>query len=256
MADLGLFDLTGRVALISGAAQGLGFAIARGLGQAGATLVLNGRTEAKLAKAVAALTAEGVKAHAAVFDVRDAAAIKAGVAAIERGIGPIHILVNNAGIQRRAPAEQFEEAVWREVLETNLTAVFLLTREVVQGMIARRAGKIINICSLMCEAGRPTVAAYTAAKGGVKMLTKAMTVEWAKHNIQANGLGPGYFATEMNRALYEDPKFDAWIKGRTPAGRWGDPSELVGTAVFLASRASDFVNGQIVYVDGGILAAL
>jgi len=256
MADLGLFDLTGRIALISGAAQGLGFAIARGLGQAGATLVLNGRTEAKLAKAVSTLTAEGVKAHPAVFDVRDATAIRTGVAAIEREVGPIHILVNNAGIQRRSPLEQFEEAVWREVLETNLTAVFLLTREVVQGMIARRAGKIINICSLMCEMGRPTVGAYTAAKGGVKMLTKAMTVEWAKHNIQANGVGPGYFATEMNRALYEDPKFDAWIKGRTPAGRWGDPSELVGTAVFLASRASDFVNGQIVYVDGGILAAL
>ena len=152
--------------------------------------------------------------------------------------------------------EQFEEAVWREVLDTNLTGLFLVTQQVVQGMIARKAGKIINICSLMCEVARPTVAAYTAAKAGVKMLTKAMAVEWAKYNIQVNGLGPGYILTEMNRPLSEDPKFDGWIRGRTPAGRWGDPADLAGTAVFLASPASNFVTGQIVYVDGGILAAL
>lgn len=251
-----LFDLTGRVALVTGAAQGLGFAIAKGLAEAGATLVINGRSADKVAKAIATLEAEGLKAHASLFDIRDVAVAQERVAAIEREIGPIHILVNNAGIQRRMPLEQFEEAVWREVLETNLTGVFLMTRAAVQGMIARKAGKIINICSLMCEAGRPTVAAYTAAKGGVKMLTKAMAVEWGKHNIQVNGIGPGYYITEMNRPLYENPQFDAWVKGRTPMGRWGQPSELVGAAVFLSSAASDFVTGQVVYVDGGILAAL
>jgi gluconate 5-dehydrogenase len=251
-----LFDLTGRVALVSGAAQGLGFAMAKGLGQAGATLIINGRSEEKVARALSALAREDLKAHASIFDVRDVTRMREQIGAIERDIGPIHILVNNAGIQRRMPLEQFEDAAWHEVLETNLTGLFRLTREVVQGMIARRAGKIINVCSLMCEAGRPTVGAYTAAKGGVKMLTKAMAVEWGKHNIQANGIGPGYFTTEMNRPLYENPQFDGWIKSRTPMGRWGDPSELAGTAVFLASPASDFVTGQVVYVDGGILAAL
>src|SRR5512138_1331800 len=162
-----LFDLTGRVALVTGAAQGLGFAIAKGLAEAGATLVINGRSTEKVGKAIATLAAEGLKAHPAIFDIREVAAVQERVAAIEREVGPIHILVNNAGIQRRMPLEQFEEAVWREVLETNLTGVFLMTRAAVQGMIARKAGKIINICSLMCEAGRPTVAAYTAAKGGV-----------------------------------------------------------------------------------------
>ncbi len=251
-----LFDLTGKVALITGSCQGLGLAIARGLGQAGATIVLNGRSEEKLRKAASTLSGEGLKVSGCCFDVSDAAQIRQRIPPLEKEVGQIDILVNNAGIQRRSPLEQFEESVWREVLDTNLTGLFLITRQVVQGMIARKSGKIINICSLMCEMGRPTVGAYTAAKGGVKMLTKAMAVEWATHNIQVNGIGPGYFATEMNRPLKEDPKFDAWIRSRTPAGRWGDPSELVGTTVFLASCASDFVNGQIIYVDGGILAAL
>ncbi|HSB82328.1 MAG TPA: SDR family oxidoreductase [Candidatus Methylomirabilis sp.] len=251
-----LFDLTGRVALITGSYQGLGLGIARGLGQSGATLILNGRNEEKLNKAVSMLSDEGLKVFGSRFDISNTAQVKQKIDALERDVGPIHILVNNAGIQRRSPLEQFEESVWREVLDTNLTGLFLVTKQVVQGMIARKAGKIINICSLMCEVGRPTIGAYTAAKGGVKMLTKAMAVEWGKYNIQANGIGPGYFTTEMNRPLYEDPKFDTWIRGRTPMGRWGDPSELVGAAVFLASRASDFVCGQIIYVDGGILAAL
>ena len=251
-----LFDLTGRVALITGSYQGLGLAMARGLGEAGATLILNGRNEEKLQEAVSSLSEEGLTVFSGCFDVSDADQIRRKVPLIELTAGQIDILVNNAGIQRRSPLEQFEESVWREVLDINLTGLFLLTRQVVQGMIQRKAGKIINICSLMCEMGRPTVGAYTAAKGGVKMLTKAMAVEWGKHNIQVNGIGPGYFATEMNRPLKEDPKFDAWIRSRTPAGRWGHPSELVGAAVFLASRASDFVNGQIIYVDGGILAAL
>jgi gluconate 5-dehydrogenase len=251
-----LFDLTGKVALVTGSYQGLGLAIARGLGQAGATLVLNGRNEEKLRQAILTLSGEGLRVSGCCFDVSDAGQIQQRIPPLEREVGRIDILVNNAGIQRRSPLEQFEESVWREVLDVNLTGLFLVSRQVVQEMIARKAGKIINICSLMCEMGRPTVGAYTAAKGGVKMLTKAMALEWGKHNIQVNGIGPGYFATEMNRPLKEDPKFDAWIQSRTPAGRWGEPEELVGTAVFLASRASDFVNGQIIYVDGGILAAL
>jgi len=251
-----LFDLNGKVALITGAAQGIGFAIARGLGQAGARIVINGRNEERLQRAVSLLTKDGLAASACCFDVARVAEMRERIQALEREVGHIDILVNNAGIQRRSPMEQFEEAVWREVLDTNLTGLFLVTQQVAHGMIARKAGKIINICSLMCEVARPTVAAYTAAKAGVKMLTKAMAVEWAKHNIQVNGLGPGYILTEMNRPLSEDPKFDGWIRGRTPAGRWGDPADLAGTAVFLASPASNFVTGQIIYVDGGILAAL
>jgi gluconate 5-dehydrogenase len=251
-----LFDLTGRIALVTGSSQGLGFTIARGLGEAGATLILNGRDEARLQRAVATLSTTGLRVSGFAFDVSDARQVQEKIPALEREVGPINILVNNAGIQRRSPLEKVEEAVWREVLNTNLTAVFLLSQQVAQGMIARGSGKIINICSLMSEMARPTVGPYTAAKGGVKMLTKSMAVEWGRYNIQVNGLGPGYFATEMNRPLKEDAQFDAWIRSRTPAGRWGEPEELVGTAVFLASPASDFVNGQIIYVDGGILAAL
>jgi len=251
-----LFDLTGKVALITGSAQGIGFALARGLGQSGATVVLNGRSAARLEAAAATLAGEGLRVSTSLFDVRDAAAVAERTAAVEREVGPIHILVNNAGIQRRTPLELCDAATWQEVLETNLTAVFTVTRAVVGGMIARRAGKIINICSLMSELGRPTVGPYAAAKGGVRQLTKAMAVDWGKYNIQANGIGPGYISTEMNRPLLDDAAFDAWVRGRTPAGRWGDPAELAGAAVFLASRASDFVSGQILYVDGGILAAL
>ena len=251
-----LFDLTGNVALVTGAAKGIGFAIARGLGRAGAIVVLNGRDAARLEKAAATLSAEGLHAHTAVFDVRDADAVREQVAAIERDVGPIHILVNNAGIQRRTPLEQCDAATWQEVLDTNLTSVFTVTKAVVGGMIARRAGKIINIGSLMCEVGRPSVGPYTASKGGVRQLTKAMAVDWGKYNIQVNGIGPGYIATEMNRPLLDDAKFDAWVCGRTPAGRWGEPAELAGAAVFFASPASGFVTGQILYVDGGVLASL
>jgi len=171
-------------------------------------------------------------------------------------VGPVDILVNNAGIQRRGPLETIEESVWREVIETNLTAVFLLSKRVVRGMIDRRSGKIINLCSLMSEITRPTVAPYTASKGGVKMLTKAMAVEWAKYNIQVNGIGPGFIVTELNRALLDDPKFDSMVRSRTPAGRWGEPSDLAGAAIFLASRASDYITGQIIYAEGGFLSAL
>jgi gluconate 5-dehydrogenase len=251
-----LFDLTGKIALVTGSGQGLGFTIARGLGEAGATLILNGRNEEKLERAVVTLSAAGHQVTGCAFDVSNARQVQEKIPHLEKAIGPIHILVNNAGIQRRGPLEKVDEAVWHEVLNTNLTAVFLLSQQVAQGMITRKAGKIINICSLMSEMARPTVGPYTAAKGGVKMLTKSMAVEWGRYNIQVNGLGPGYFATEMNKPLKEDPQFDAWIRSRTPAGRWGEPGELIGAAVFLASQASDFVNGQIIYVDGGILASL
>lgn len=251
-----LFDLSDKVALITGSSHGLGFAIARGLGQAGATLVLNGRNEEKLQDAVSVLSGEGLTVSGYPFDVSDEEQVQRKIALIEEEVGPIQILVNSAGIQKRAPLETVEESTWREVIDINLTGVFLASKQVARRMIARKSGKIINICSLMCEVGRETIGPYAAAKGGVRMLTKTMAVEWAKHNIQVNGIGPGYFITPMTQPLAEDPTFDAWIKSRTPAGRWGDPTELVGTAIYLASSASDFVNGQIIYVDGGILAAL
>jgi gluconate 5-dehydrogenase len=251
-----LFDLNGRTALITGSSQGLGFAIARGLAQAGAAIVLNGRDEVKLATAADILRAEEARVTTAAFDVTDGAASASAVAAVEAEFGPIDILVNNAGIQRRAPLAEMTEAQWREVIDTNLTSAFLVARAVVPRMIARRAGKLINICSVMSEVSRPTIGNYAAAKGGLKMLTRAMAVEWAKHGIQANAIAPGYFVTELNKALVANVEFNQWICGRTPAGRWGQPEELAGAAIFLASRASDFVNGQILTVDGGLLAAL
>ncbi len=253
-----LFDLTGRTALITGSSQGIGLALASGLAQAGAAVVLNGRDEPKLAAAAATVRAAAPAARVttAAFDVTNGAACEAAVAKIEADFSPIDILINNAGIQRRAPLAEMTEAQWREVIDTNLTSAFLLARAAAPRMIARRSGKIINTCSVMSEVSRPTIANYAAAKGGLKMLTRAMAVEWAKHGLQCNGLGPGYITTELNRALVENVDFNKWICGRTPAGRWGQPEELVGAAVFLSSRASDFVNGQILYVDGGLLAAL
>jgi gluconate 5-dehydrogenase len=251
-----LFDLSGRIALITGSGQGLGFAIARGLARAGAAIVLNGRNEQKLAAAAETLRAEEARVTTAAFDVTDGAGTARSITRLEAEFGPIDILVNNAGIQRRAPLAEMTAEQWREVIDTNLTSAFLVARAVVQGMIARGTGKIINICSVMSEVSRPTIGNYAAAKGGLKMLTRAMAVEWAKHGIQANGIAPGYFVTELNKPLVENPEFNKWICGRTPAGRWGQPDELSGAAIFLASRASDFVNGQILTVDGGLLAAL
>jgi gluconate 5-dehydrogenase len=251
-----LFDLSGRTALVTGATSGIGLALARGLAEAGATVAVNGRDEGRIADTVSALRDEGLSAHAARFDVTVADEVEAGVARVEADVGPIDILVNNAGIQRRKPLLEMEEAVWNEVIETNLNAVFRVGRAAARGMVERRRGKIINIASLASEVARKTIAPYVAAKGAVKQLTRAMCVEWAGYGVQVNGIGPGYFATPLNRALLDDPAFDAWVKNRTPAGRWGEPEELVGAAVFLASPASDFVNGQIVYVDGGLLAAM
>ncbi|MDI1334943.1 MAG: SDR family oxidoreductase [Lacunisphaera sp.] len=251
-----LFDLTGRTALITGSGQGLGHALARGLAQAGAAVVVNGRNAQKLEAAAQVLRAAGAKVAVAAFDVTDGAAATREIARLEAEFAPIDILVNNAGIQRRAPLLEMTDTQWREVIEADLSSAFFVARAVAPRMIARGAGKIINICSLMSEVGRPSTGNYAAAKGGLKMLTRAMCVEWAKHNLQINGIGPGYFATDMTQPLVADPAFSKWICDRTPAGRWGKPEELVGAAVFLASPASSFVNGQVIYVDGGVLAAL
>jgi len=243
-----LFDLTGRTALVTGSTRGVGLALARALADAGARVGINGRSR-EACEAVA----DGIDgAFAAPFDVTDEAAISAGIATIEQ----IDILVNNAGIQLRGPLEQFSLDQWRQVMDANLTSAFLVARAVAPQMIERGRGKIVNTCSATSEMARETIGPYSASKGALKMLTRAMCADWARHGIQANGIGPGYFATEINTVLQEDPEFDAWLRRRVPAGRWGDPSELGGAVVFLASAASDFVNGQILYVDGGMLAVL
>jgi gluconate 5-dehydrogenase len=250
------FDLTGRTALVTGSSRGIGLALARGLGQAHARVVLNGRRPEAVAAAVETLRGEGMDAQAAPFDVTDGAAVEAGVARVEADIAPLDVLVNNAGVQHREPLHEIPEAAFRGVVETNLVAVFLVGQAVGRRMVDRGRGKIINIASELSELARPTVGAYAAAKGGVKMLTQAMCADWAPHGVQANGIAPGFFITELNRALAEDPEFDAWLRGRTPAGRWGEVDELVGAAVFLASDASSFVNGQLLFVDGGMRAVM
>lgn len=251
-----LFDLSGKIVLITGSAQGLGYTIARGLGKAGATLVINDMIQEKIDKAVAAFKQEGFAVFGSLFNVTVKDQIEKAVKKIEAEVGPIDVLVNNAGIQRRAPLEEFPEKDWDDIMNTNLKGAFLTSQQVVKGMIARKSGKIVNICSLQSELGRLSITPYAAAKGGLKMMTRGMAVEWAKHNIQINGIGPGYFITEMTKPLANDEVFDTWIRGRTPANRWGDPEELVGPAIFLASEASSFINGQVIYVDGGILAAI
>ncbi len=252
-----LFDLTGRTALITGSVRGIGFSLAEGLGEAGATVIVNGRQQPAVDEAVARLQSKGYKARGAVFDVADEAAVVAAFQAFDEEGVEVDILINNAGIQFRKPMVELELKDWQRVLDTNLTAAFVVGREAAKRMIARgRGGKIINIASLVSEAARATVAPYTAAKGGIKMLTRSMAAEWAKFNIQANSIGPGYILTEMNTALIDNPEFDAWVKSSNPAGRWGKPEELAGTAVYLASDASNYVNGQIIYVDGGWLSVL
>ncbi|WP_158744060.1 SDR family oxidoreductase [Acidisphaera sp. L21] len=251
-----LFSLAGRRALLTGSGQGIGFALARALGRAGAIVVLNGRDAGKLAHAAATLAREGIQAETAAFDVTDQHAVLHAVTRIERDHGPIDILVNNAGIQRRAPLEDFAAETWQEVMRSNLDSVFYVGQAVARCMIPRGRGKIINVCSVQSELGRPSIAPYAASKGAVKMLTKGMCADWAKHGLQINGLGPGYFATELTKALVDNAEFSDWLCKRTPAGRWGKVEELAGAAIFLASDASTFVNGQILYVDGGMTSVV
>jgi len=250
------FDLTGRLALVTGSSAGIGLALARGLAGAGATVVLNGRGAEKLEQAAAALRAEGLRVHHRVFDVTSSEATRAAVDDIERSLGPIDILVNNAGMQRRGPLEQFAEADWHELMRTNVDSVFHAGKAVAAHMIPRGRGKIINICSVQSELGRPNIAPYTASKGAVKMLTKGMAIDWGPHGLQVNGIGPGYFKTELNQALVDNPEFSQWLVNRTPSRRWGNVEDLAGAAVFLASDASRFINGHILYVDGGVTATL
>ena len=253
-----LFDLKGKVAMVTGATHGLGLAMAKGLGLAGATVIINGNSsQEKIDRAVAELISLGIIAKGYRFDVTNEKAVLTAVNKIENEVTPIDILVNNAGIIKRIPLVEMEVEAFEEVLKVDLTSPFIVSKAVVPGMIARKSGKIINICSMMSELGRNTVGAYAAAKGGLKMLTKNMAVEWAKHNVQVNGIGPGYFATEQTKPIRVDGHpFNDFIIGRTPAQRWGNPEDLQGAAVFLSSQASDFVNGQIIYVDGGILATI
>ena len=249
------FDLSGRHALITGSGSGLGLAIARGLGRAGARVVVNGRNREKLEAAASALAGEGIDAAVAPFDVTDADAVAAAIAGLARTRGPIDILVNNAAMNRRQPLEKYSLAQWRELQGANLDGPFLVTRAVIPAMKARRHGKIVNICSIASDLGRPNIVAYAASKGGLKMLTRALAVELAPHNVQVNGIAPGFFRTEMNATLTSDPEFSAWVAKRTPTGRWGEPDEVAGAAVFLASAAADYVTGHLLYVDGGFTAA-
>jgi gluconate 5-dehydrogenase len=251
-----LFSLAGRTALVTGSSRGLGLAIARGLAEAGAAIVLNGVNAERLEETAAALRAEGFSVSSAAFDVTDEAAVVATFERFDAEGVAIDILVNNAGIQYRKPIVELDLANWNRVIDTNLTSAFLVSREAAKRMLPRKHGKVVNIGSLMSGLGRATVAPYTAAKGGIKTLTQAMAAEWAEHGIQANAIGPGYMLTDMNQALIDNPEFDSWVKGRTPSRRWGRPAELIGAAVFLASNASNYVNGQIIYVDGGMSAVL
>lgn len=252
-----LFDLSNKNALITGGTHGLGMAIAEGLAQAGASLVITGTTPAKMEEAISYYQSKGYSAKGYLFDVTDEIEAAKQVDNISKEIGQIDILVNNAGIIKRELATTMPVADFRKVIDVDLVGPFIMAQLVGRQMIERKEGKIINICSMMSELGRNSVAAYAAAKGGLKMLTKNLATEWAKHNIQVNGIGPGYFATSQTAPIrVDDHPFNEFIINRTPAARWGDPEDLAGTAVFLASKASDFVNGQIIYVDGGILATI
>ncbi|PIT71645.1 glucose 1-dehydrogenase [Limnohabitans sp. B9-3] len=250
------FRLDGRMALITGSSAGIGLGLARGLAQAGASVVLNGRDATKLKATAATLRAEGLDVFERSFDVTDADAVKANIDGIERDVGPIDILINNAGIQRRAPLHEFDHKDWHELMQTNLDSVFFVGQAVAKHMITRKKGRIINICSVQSELGRPGISPYMASKGALKMLTKGMAIDWGPLGLNVNGIGPGYFKTELNEKLVNDTTFSAWLTNRTPSRRWGDVEELAGAAVFLASDASTFVNGHILYVDGGVTAQL
>lgn len=251
-----LFDLADKTALVTGSTRGLGRAIAEGLAQAGARIIVNGTQAERMQAAQKEMQAKGFDVEALAFDVTDEHAVVAAFETLDQRKIAVDILVNNAGIQLRKPMVELKTVEWNKVIETNLTSCFVMGREAAKRMIGRGHGKVINIASLTSELARATVAPYTVAKGGIKMLTKAMAAEWAVHGLQANAIGPGYMITDMNQALLDNPDFDAWVKGRTPAKRWGKPEELVGAAIFLASEASNYVNGQVIYVDGGMISVL
>jgi gluconate 5-dehydrogenase len=251
-----LFDITGKRVLITGSASGIGLTLAEGLAKEGASVIINGRTSEKVKAAAAQLKKQGLKVEGCTFDITDPAEVESQISFIEKTTGAIDVLVNNAGIQQRGPLEDFSLDDWNNLLKVDLTGAFIVSKAVVKGMINRKAGKIINICSLQSELARPSIAPYATAKGGLKMLTRSMAAEWAKYNIQVNGIGPGYFKTAMTKALYENPEFDAWLCKRTPANRWGEPGELVGALIFLSSDASSYVNGQLIFIDGGITACI
>ena len=253
---MNLFDLSGRVALITGSSRGIGLVLASGLAEAGARVVLNGRDEARLSAAVADLKQHGVDATPLVFDVADPAAAERAVAGIESAVGPIDILVNNAGMQHRQLLQDFPDDKWHEIFRANVDSVFFMARAVAQRMIPRGRGKIINIASVTSELARSTIVPYGATKGAVRQLTRGMACDWARHGLQINAIAPGYFRTELNTDLFDDPPFTDWLAKRTPAGRAGRIEELIGAAVFLASDASSFVNGHILYVDGGMTASV
>ena len=250
------FRLDGRLALVTGSSAGIGLGVARGLAQAGAAVVLNGRDASRLAATALQLRSEGLQVHERSFDVCDPTAVEAAVAEIESALGPIEVLVNNAGTQHRAPFHEFPAAEWDRLMRTNLDSVFHVGQAVARRMVPRKRGRIINICSVMSELGRPTIAPYTASKGAVKMLTKGMAIDLGPHGINVNGIGPGYFKTELNARLVADEAFSGWLLNRTPSRRWGDVEDLAPAAVFLASDASRFVNGHILYVDGGVTASV
>ncbi|MEO6012431.1 MAG: glucose 1-dehydrogenase [Devosia sp.] len=256
MNSLKQFDLTGRRALITGSSRGIGFAIATALAGAGAEIVLNARDKVALGEAAAKLTESGAKAKGVAFDVTNSESVEDAVDYIERELGPIDILVNNAGMQHRSPLEDFPEDMFERIMATNVNSVFIVGKAVARKMIPRKSGKIINICSLTSNFARQTIAPYAATKAAVANLTRGMATDWAKHGINANGIAPGYFKTELNEALIANPEFNAWVEKRTPMGRWGDVEELGGAAVFLASNAASFVNGHILYVDGAFTATL
>jgi len=251
-----LFNLKGKRALVTGSSQGIGFALAQGLAEHGAEIVLNGRDAGKLAAAAATLTDAGHKVSVAGFDVTNAEEVRNGVEAIEKNAGAIDILVNNAGMQFRSPLEEFPVEKWEQLLATNISSAFYVGQAVARHMIPRGKGKIINIASVQSELARPGIAPYTATKGAIRNLTRGMCTDWAKHGLQVNAIAPGYFKTPLNQALVDNPEFSAWLEKRTPAARWGNVEELVGAAVFLSGKSSSFVNGHTLYVDGGITASL
>lgn len=256
MQTLSLFDLTGKRALITGSSRGIGFALAKGLAGAGAELLINGRDTEVLGNAAKTLADDGAKVTALAFDVTNPESINEAIDHAENEIGPIDILINNAGMQHRAPLEDFPPEKFDQLIKTNVNSVFYVGQAVAKHMIKRGEGKIINICSVMSMLARPGIAPYTASKGAVANLTKGMATDWAQHGLNINGIAPGYFKTELNAALVADETFSAWLEKRTPMRRWADTEELVGAAVYLGSKASSFVNGHVIYVDGGITASV